>query len=65
MGERGRERVIEKKQAEEIIAKAPEALLWAVAFVEMAKTLQAILHGNSEKRSLLVGMFFPGNLATV
>lgn len=51
-------RVMEKKRAEEIITKAPEALLWTVAFVEMAKILQAILHANSEKRSLLVGMFF-------
>lgn len=64
-GRGARKTVMGKKRAEEIITKAPEALLWTVAFVEMAKMLQAILHANSEKRSLLVGMFFPGKLATV
>lgn len=47
-----------KKRAGERITKAPEALLWRVAFVEMAKITPTMLHGNSEKRSLLVGMFF-------
>lgn len=56
----GGKRVMEKQRAEEIITKAPDALLWTVVFVGMAKILQAMLHGNSEQR--LSVCFFQGNL---